>query len=304
MKTQSILKGTLAVPDDLPSHLRQGLFSQGGTYPVVARYANEPVWLQPDMAPGPRGLGLKIFNVQGERIDSPGNDKLNTQDFMFNNAPMLELTDVDTCLEIMQLREKYFDSPAKLALANTARTDAMRQEASFALPSANIISMPMYTQSAFRYGQYYGHIALFPATEPMKASTQKPPSDAPPHVLSDWLTDFYLDNDAVYDVRIQLGTDPVHHPTEDASVVWDEKTAPYQTIGTLCFPRQNDTMKPERRTFWEDHMRLNPWKGLEAHRPLGSVNRLRGHVYVQSEKQRSRLNASEIVDVMSIDQIP
>ena len=304
MKTQSVVKGTLKVPSDLPPHLRQGLFAHEGTYPLVARYANEPVWLQPDTAPGPKGMGMKVFDVQGKRIDTPGNETLNTHDFLLNNAPMLELTDIDTCLDIMRLREKYFDSPTKLSVANTARTDAMKQNAPFMLPSTNIISMPMYTQSAFRFGEYYGHIGLFPSTEEMKSQTQSVPSDASPATLSDWLVEYFKTHDAVYDMRVQLGTDPVHHPTEDASVVWDENTAPWQTLGTVTFPKQDGTMKPQRRTFWEEHLRLNPWKGLEAHRPLGSVNRLRNHVYRQSEKERTKLNAVESTDVTSVKQIP
>jgi hypothetical protein len=42
---------------------------------------------------------------------------------------MMELTDIDTCLEIMELREKYFDSPTKLATATKLRTDAIKQSA-------------------------------------------------------------------------------------------------------------------------------------------------------------------------------
>ena len=52
-----------------------------------------------------------------------------TQDFFFNNAPMIELTDVDICLDIMETREKCFDSPTKLAAATKLRTDAIKQNA-------------------------------------------------------------------------------------------------------------------------------------------------------------------------------
>jgi hypothetical protein len=129
VKTQGIVKGKLTVPSDLPSHLRQGLFKTlGKTYDVAARYANEPVFLQADQEPGPRGLGLRIFGVEGERLEGADADAT-TQDFFFNNAPMIELTDIDTCLEIMQLREKYFDSPTKLAAATKLRTDAIKQNA-------------------------------------------------------------------------------------------------------------------------------------------------------------------------------
>jgi hypothetical protein len=129
VKTQGIVKGKLTVLPNLPSHLKQGLFkSPGTTYNVTARYANEPVFLQADQEPGPRGLGLRVFDVEGERLEG-ADVEATTQDFFFNNAPMIELTDIDTCLEIMQLREKYFDSPTKLAAATKLRTDAIKQSA-------------------------------------------------------------------------------------------------------------------------------------------------------------------------------
>jgi hypothetical protein len=90
----------------------------GKMYNVAVRYANEPVFLQPDQEPGSRGMGLRMFGVEGERL--PGADQdATTKDFFFNNAPMIELTDIDTWLEIMELREKCFDSLTKLAAATS-----------------------------------------------------------------------------------------------------------------------------------------------------------------------------------------
>jgi hypothetical protein len=129
VKTQGIVQGKLTVLSDLPTHLQQGLFKRPGqTYDVAARYANEPVFLQADQEPGPRGMGLRVFGAEGERLEG-ADANAKTQDFFFNNAPMIELTDIDTCLEIMQLREKYFDSPLKLAAATKLRTDPIKQSA-------------------------------------------------------------------------------------------------------------------------------------------------------------------------------
>jgi hypothetical protein len=118
VKTQGIVKGKLTVLPDLPAYLQQGLFkTPGKTYDIAARYANEPVFLQADQEPGPRGLGIRVFGARGQRLEGADPDAT-TQDFFFNNAPMIELTDIDTCLEIMNLREKYFDSPVKLQQQN------------------------------------------------------------------------------------------------------------------------------------------------------------------------------------------
>ena len=73
-------------------------------------------------------------------------------------------------------------------------------------------------------------------------------------------------------------------------VVWDETIAPYQTIATIEFPPQ-DALTAERRTFWEDHMKLNPWNALSEHQPLGSINRLRKNVHDMSRKKREAVNA-------------
>ncbi|EGP84123.1 unnamed protein product [Zymoseptoria tritici ST99CH_3D1] len=303
VKTQGIVKGKLTVREDLPAHLQQGLFkTPGQTYDVAARYSNEPIFLQADQEPGPRGLSLRIFGVKGERLEGADQDAT-TQDFMFNNAPMIELTDIDTCLDIMQLREKYFDSPTKLSAATKLRTDGIKQSAPFQLPNTNMVSHSFYTQSAFRYGQYYGHMGLFPVVEEMKTRDNKVTSNDPHSALSDWLSNYFAQNGAKYEFRIQLGTDPSHHPTEDGSVVWDETTAPYQTIATVEFPAQ-ESMGMERRVFWEGKMKLSPWDALAEHRPLGSINRLRRVVYDMSRRRREAMNAVETKRVQRVNEMP
>jgi hypothetical protein len=86
-------------------------------------------------------------------------------------------------------------------------------------------------------------------------------------------------------------------------VVWDDLTAPYQTIAIVEFPPQ-DSLTPERRVFWEDRMRLSPWDALAEHQPLGSINRLRKTVYAMSKQKREKENATQTKAVSSIDEIP
>lgn len=203
VKTQGIVKGQLHVRDDLPEHLRQGIFAEPGKKcDVAARYANEPYLLQADHAPGPRGLSMKVFGVTGPRLDGV-EETANTQDFFFNNAPSIELTDVDTTLEIMSLREKHFDDPNTLGLKLKMRTDALKQHAPYMLPNTNIISHALYTQSAFRFGKYYGHMGMFPVLEDQKQSTEAVKKSDPEGVLSDWLFDYFQGKEAKYEFRVR-----------------------------------------------------------------------------------------------------
>jgi hypothetical protein len=171
------------------------------------------------------------------------------------------------------------------------------------LPNTNMISHSLYTQSAFRFGDYYGHIALFPVLEEMASRSEKVKSSDSREALRDWLVEYFAKSGAKYELKIQLGTSPEHHPTEDGSVVWDEATAPYQTIATVEFPPQN-ALTAERRVFWEDRMKLSPWDALADHRPLGSINRLRKIVYDMSRKKRQAVNVTSIQTVNSLDEIP
>jgi len=103
------------------------------------------------------------------------------QKFYFNNAPMIELTDIHTWLE---LRGKHFD-PAMLKAKTALRTDAVRRTAPLLLPNTNLVSMNFYTQSAFRFGELHGHTALFPADAAMaEKASDEVKSDRSGEILS------------------------------------------------------------------------------------------------------------------------
>lgn len=148
VKGLGYVKGTFSVKDDLPSHLRHGIFANpGATFPAIARYANEPSHIKPDTDSMPRGVSLKLFDIpSGKRIDTENYGESNTQDFLFNNAPMLELTDLDTTLEIFTLREKYWRDPAGLKAELAKRSDSSKQFAPGTLPSKPILGMEMFSQ--------------------------------------------------------------------------------------------------------------------------------------------------------------
>lgn len=76
---------------DQPPHLAQTeFFSKPGEFLIAIRYSTETA--DPgidDRIPQPRGLGVKVFNVQGEMFDA-GKD-FPTQDIEFNSTPALDL---------------------------------------------------------------------------------------------------------------------------------------------------------------------------------------------------------------------
>lgn len=113
--------GRFSVAEGLPPHLAQGMFKKAGHYDCIMRYSSLTPKLVPDNVPAPRGVGLKVFGVEGEKIW--GEDK-KTQDFTFNNYPILELrTPKDTC-EIADSLEKNWNQLDKFAEYLGKREDA------------------------------------------------------------------------------------------------------------------------------------------------------------------------------------
>lgn len=202
VKTQGIVKGRLTVLPDLS----QGLFSNGGReHSIAIRFVNEPSFLQDDRTAGPRGCGMKVFDVDGDFMN-PAGEKSRTHDFTFNNAPILELRDVSTCLEIFQLREQHFDDAQGLKSALEQRSDKDLQFAPTQLPNRHFLSYTMYSQSAFRYGDYVAKYALFPTSKLQTdlARDCQITEDADSEQHSAWLREYFQNHDAEFDFRVQL----------------------------------------------------------------------------------------------------
>jgi len=310
VKGLGYVKGTFTVKEDLPAHLQHGLFAKpGSAFPVIARYANEPSHLKPDTDSMPRGLSMKLFDVpEGNRIDTESYGDSSTQDILMNNADMLELTDLDTTLEIFTLRERHWREPEKLKAELAKRSDRTKQFAPGMLPSKPILGMTMFSQSAFRYGPYIAHFSLVPASDEQKAladSSQYSSSDSYT-VLRDHVRSFYAEQPAKYIFRAQFVSDLNYQPVEDASTSWDEFLSPWQDLAVVDFPKQ-ETFSDARRVWWDDKIALSPFNGLEEHKPLGSVNRLRKRVYEASRKHRHQRNGAAQAEPYfpkSIDEMP
>lgn len=92
-------------------------------------------------------------------------------------------------------------------------------------------------------------------------------------------------------------------PVEDAGVEWPEELSPYRDVATLRLPPQ-DAYSPDRRVFADDRLAFRPWHGLAAHRPLGSINRLRQRAYEELGAGRFHLNAVPGTEMRSADELP
>jgi hypothetical protein len=248
---------------------------------------------------------MKVFDVDGsgKPLDEAG-EKTKTQDFTLNNAPLLELTDLPTTLEIVGA-ERNFDNPEGLKAELNKRKDKDLQFAPATLSNQNFMSYTMYSQSAYRYGDYVVKYALFPTAKVQQVLAEKAKitddSDMDQH--SKWPQEYFQQNDAKFDFRVQLCRNLNEQSVEDCSKIWDEEKYPFETVAKVKLPKGQDVLDSKRRAFWDDHMKLNVWYGMEAHQPLGSANRSRKRLYQASVARRAKINATDVELVGSIEQI-
>jgi len=88
--------------------------------------------------------------------------------------------------------------------------------------------------------------------------------------------EYTLNNGVCMDMFAQLQVDPCKTPIETIDKVWDESVAPLEKIAKLTIPKGTESSENCEFTVF------NPWYGLEEHRPLGFIGRLRKAVYKES----------------------
>ena len=313
-KSHGILVGTLTVREGLPAHLRQGLFAEPRSYPVVARLSSAPGDLLSDRIPTLRGMALKVLGVEGPKV-LPEHREETTQDFLLVNQPVIPFGDVAAYLKAQKVLAQQAEASesSQVVAAKLARGVDRVLEAvgvshetvkAIGAPNHHLLGETFHSMAAMRFGEYIAKLSAAPLSEGVRRLTgQTFDASEHPSVLRDLVVAFFRENAAEYELRAQLCTDLARMPVEDASVRWPESESPQQAVATLHFPPQ-DAYSTARRIYADDVLSFNPWHCIEAHRPLGSLMRSRRQAYEASSRFRHEMNAQPRVEPRDISQIP
>jgi hypothetical protein len=310
-KSHGILQGKLTVekPDD--PRLEQGLFANPGEYDVIARLSSTAGAIRSDQLGGIRGLGIKVLGVKGRRALT--GDEAKTQDFLLVTHREFPFADAHAYykngmwLAWLLARLPNFALTYVIDLAVRADRLGIPLPATVALftrPNNHILGETFYSSAPLRYGQYVAKIEVTPSSPSVTALEDVPVSvDAGDDAHTREVVEFFETNSAEYELRVQVCTDPVAMPIEDATVAWSEIASPHRKVATITFPAQNP-YSDARRDFGDDVLSFNSWRALEDHRPLGSINRLKLRVYKASSQFRHEMNNVAPVEPTDITQLP
>jgi hypothetical protein len=153
---------------------------------------------------------------------------------------------------------------------------------------ANPLKQDYYSQVPFRLGDY---AVKYKVTLTSDVRDQSPDKD--PDFLRKVLAKHFEENAATLDFMVQLQTNPVTMPVEDATVIWPEdgpEGCPFVKVATITIPRQV-VGNCERLAF-------NPWHALPEHRPLGVINRIRGEIYAGAAAIRLKVKTQDLFTVI------
>jgi hypothetical protein len=116
------------------------------------------------------------------------------------------------------------------------------------------------------------------------------------NVLRTTLHEYLSGREARFEFAIQLRTHPDDMPLDDATRRWSARLSPWIPVATICIP-QNDNYRSsdfiEAQMAVGERLTYTPWHALEAHRPLGSINRARLFAYARMSAARNGLNGTD-----------
>jgi len=295
-KAHGCVKAQVKVLEDLDPALRQGVFkTPGQTWQAVMRLSNGNAYPQFDSIRDARGMAIKLQDVPGAQL-MPSQQGRAEQDFVMFNHPNFFVSDV---AEYRQNIAAQADGKKMLAFFPSwdPRSWQVRHLfialATLAPAPASPTQTTYYSVSPYKFGAANAKFRVAPDTDNCPAYDLPKQNQELPNFLRNALAQ-QLSTDrmpACFVLQIQRQNANRYMPIEDTSVEWKASDAAFQTVARITVePQDFDT--PSQNLAC-DNLSFNPWHGLEEHRPIGGINRLRKAVYDSVSQYRHARNAEQ-----------
>ena len=295
-KAHGCVMAEVQVPSDLPVPLRQGVFAEPGkTWQATIRLSNGNAYPQFDSLRDARGMAIKLMNVPGKQLLAD-RQSFGEQDFVMFNHPNFFVSDV---AEYRQNVAAQADG--KKAMAFFPSLDPRSWQirhlfialATLSPAPASPTQTTYFSVSPYKFGEANAKFRVAPDPDSCPSYILPPQNQDLPNFLRSALNQ-QLSTDRVpacFALQIQRQDPSKYMPIEDTSIEWRESDAPFETVARIKVPAQDfDTPKLNLAC---DNQSFNPWFGIEAHRPIGGINRLRKAVYEAVSDYRHRRNAEQ-----------
>ena len=283
-KMHGLVQAEFIVHADIPAALKVGVFEHPQTYAAWVRFSNASGTAQPDAKRDIRGMAIKLVGVAGEAVPGAA-DGAGEQDFL------LISTDVFLCRDL-----QVFDAMVRAVQGSlwnkicffVAHPGVVVRMLAALKTFANPLTTRYFSSTPYVLGEAAVKYCATPLITPTDRSAPAAASAPGSHFMRSAMQAQLRTGPAEFTFGIQLQSDALRMPVEDAAKRWDENLSPFVAVATLRIAQQ-DFDNAARDRQGED-MRFSPWHCLAVHRPIGSINRARRVVYQGISGLRRRVN--------------
>ncbi|QPJ60723.1 MAG: hypothetical protein G3M70_01985 [Candidatus Nitronauta litoralis] len=309
-KAHGCVNAVFIINKDIKKEYQVGLFSRPGVaYPnVKIRFSNATTVVNPDLDPATganrsRGMAIQIPNVEKitrQKVIQVPNHK-GTQDFLMINQPVFAIKNIEDYLEITNFQIEELKGNAVNPVKRFV-TKGLPENSKLRGRERQIVGSIVKAKMESPFdAQYFSASPFLLGPDKVMKFSAKPKQcrKSPDYLREAMRNQFGLNTGkrVCFDFLLQVPTDQKDLGIEDATFEWIEdksligefpgkmkKGVPYEKVAEIVIPVQNFD-KPAANTACEE-LEFNPWHSLEAHQPLGGINRLRNPVYLESARGR------------------
>ncbi len=281
-KTYGVVRAEFEVLENLPTHLRQGVFARPIRFPAWIRFGGPGPRSPPDVEDaGILSIGIKLMGVAGEKLLD---DEKHTQDFLGISSPTFTTPDVN---ENLKLQRHIYAGTSIFYFINPLDSHYldMLMQGLYARMNTSPLEVRYWSCVPYLCGEGQ---AIKYSVRPRSPYKTKIPWNPP----DDWLRQSMMRTLSAEQVElefsIQVQTDPRRMQIENASLEWPERLSPFVPVANIRIPQQAFD-SPEQMAFAR-RLSFNPWHALPAHRPLGNQNRARRTIYFELSRLRQSMN--------------
>lgn len=308
-KAHGCLYGKLTVndPSSRPAWTRAGVFARQSEYLTWTRFSNGTGLIQGDYKTEPRGMAIKLLDVDGPRASLFGHTfEGHTQDFLMTNKAFATTPDPTTFIEFAEAT-----SGGKLATLNFIRKNLwifpILKDLKFNkswLPNmatiqywsgvpismgknsaGQMVPVKFFVQ-ACKDAKYLEDEEVIADIGRLERLANKLGFKDFSNYGRNYLKKLAAKYDVCYDLKFQIQTDVSKTSVEDGLDEWTVEESEPVTVAQLVMPKQNFDTDEQNRLC--ERMRMNPWNAIEEHTPMSDTNQARGIVYLASAKHREK----------------
>lgn len=296
---------------DIPQEYAVGIFAERDkAYKALVRFSNGSSL--DDSKADAHGMAIKVLEVKGPKC-LPGGQTSMTHDFVLVDHPVFFSTDLEEYAAFNKTGGRLLDlandpnSLQKFLGIGKNLVKAILEDAGLVWrlrkfksqkPSSPLASH-YWSTTPYKLGDTLDvkYIAVTP--EPVNQDGVEDENG-----LRAALEARLAQGPVVFDFGAHVKADATEDQIEDATRIWwpegDEGGLDsFVPLATLTL----EHMHPQ--TEWmSEHMVFSPWNALEAHEPLGVINRLRKEVYAELARRRHTANAPEGFDPPGTTDVP